>query len=66
LAHAAKSRGVIWKRRLPKPRWGPGALSQLWGAICIKRKLGVVGTLACWRAEFGGAFSKASPTSTVT
>ena len=57
-----KSRGVIWKRRLPKPRWGPGTLSQLWGAICVKRKLGVVGTLSCWRDEFAGIVGKARPT----
>jgi glycosyl transferase family 25 len=58
----AKTRGVIWKRRLPKPRWGPGTLSQLWGAICVKRKLGVVGTLSCWRDEFAAAVGKAPAT----
>jgi glycosyl transferase family 25 len=57
-----KSRGVIWKRRLPKPRWGPGTLSQLWGVICVKRKLGVAGTLSCWRDEFASIVGKARPT----
>jgi hypothetical protein len=61
-----KSRGGIWKRRLPKPRWGPGAVSKLWGAICVKRKLGVVGTLSCWRDEFAGVVGKSWPTSTTS
>jgi hypothetical protein len=39
----------LWQRRLPKPRWAPSVLSQAWGTLFVQRKLGLTGTLICWR-----------------
>ena len=46
-----KNSGLFGQRRLPKPRWSPHPLSQLWGALFIKRKLGLAGTLTCWKND---------------
>jgi glycosyl transferase family 25 len=43
--------GGRWQRRFPKPRWAPNPFSQLWGALFVKRKLGLTGTLECWRGD---------------
>jgi glycosyl transferase family 25 len=52
---------LFWQRRLPKPRWAPSTLSQLTGAIFVKRKLGVIGTLSCWRDECVRLLTRLSP-----
>jgi len=46
-----KSSGLFWRRRLPKPRWAPDLVSQLWGTLFVKRKLGVAGTVTCWKGD---------------
>jgi glycosyl transferase, family 25 len=39
------------KRRMPKPNWAPDPLSRMWGALFVKRKLGLAGTLKCWKGD---------------
>jgi glycosyl transferase family 25 len=51
------SAGLLRRRRMPKPRWAPGLLSQLWGSAFVKRKLGLKGTMACWRQDVARLWS---------
>lgn len=51
----ASTIGAIGQLELLKRRrgyWAPGVISNIWGKIVIKRNLGLVGTISCWRQEF--------------
>jgi glycosyl transferase, family 25 len=42
-------------------QWRPGLLSQIYGALYVKAKLGLTGTLRCWVGELARAFRRATP-----